>query len=198
MQENVWFRPLVWMDYRLAVLFTVIVPLVLLVWAFVEKSEAVQRLLMIYWRVSSLLFITLYLMIGAWQIGFVTALTVRILIPISLWFWQDLNEEINDLPQRELRLAVTSWRWAIAVYSVLGAIGQIPFLRCAFAEGAIKEPFCSVWLEAPLLYKDIFHRNATPGFLGFLGVIGLIIYVAYFIYFLFFRLGKQGRSAMEQ
>lgn len=198
MQDNIWFRPLVWMDYRLAVLFTVIIPLVLLVWAFVQKSEAVQRLMIIYWRVASLLAITLYLMIGNWSIAFVTALVVRILIPISLWFWQDLNEEINDLPERKLKLGVTSWRWAITIYSLLGAIAQIPFLRCAFSSGALNEQFCQVWREAPLLFKAYFHANTKPGFLGFIALMLLIVYAAYFVYFLFFKLGKQGRSAIEQ
>ncbi|MFB2933749.1 DUF3177 family protein [Aerosakkonemataceae cyanobacterium BLCC-F154] len=198
MQENIWFRPLVWMDYRLAVLFTVIIPLILLVWAIVQKSDAVQRLMIIYWRVASLLAITIYLTIGSWSIAFISALAVRILIPISLWFWQDINEEISDLPERKLKLGVTSWRWAITVYSLLGAIGQIPFLRCAFSAGAMNEPFCQVWREPPLLFKEYFHANTKPGFLGFIGLMALIIYVAYFVYFLFFRLGKQGRSAIEQ
>lgn len=198
MQENIWFRPLVWMDYRVAVLFTVIIPLVLLVWAFVEKSEAVQRLMVIYWRVASLLAITIYLMIGGWSIGFITAFASRLLIPASLWFWQDINEEINDLPERKLRLGVSSWRWAITVYSLLGAIAQIPFLRCAFSAGAMNEQFCQVWQEPPLLFKAYFHANTKAGFLGFIGLIMFIIYVAYFGYFLFFRLGKQGRSAIEQ
>lgn len=198
MQEDIWFRPLVWMDYRLAVLFTVIFPLILLIWAFVQKSEAVQRLMIIYWRVASLLAITIYLMIGAWSIAFITAWVARILIPISLWFWQDINEEINDLPERRLKLAVTAWRWAMTVYSLLGAIAQIPFLRCAFSAGAMNEQFCQVWREPSLLFKAYFHPNTTPGFLGFIGLMLLIVYLAYFVYFLFFRLGKQGRSAIEQ
>jgi len=198
MQENIWFRPLVWMDYRLGVLFTVIIPLILLVWAFVEKSEAVQRLMVIYWRVASLFVITIYLMIGGWSIGFITALAARILIPISLWFWQDINEEINDLPERNLRLGVSSWRWAITAYGLLGAIGQIPFLSCAFSAGAMNQQFCQVWQEPPLLFKAYFHANTKEGFLGVIGLMALVFYVAYFGYFLLFRLGKQGRSAIEQ
>ncbi|XWK91580.1 MAG: DUF3177 family protein [Phormidium sp.] len=198
MQENIWFRPLVWMDYRLAVLFTLIIPLIILVWAFVEKSEAVQRLMIIYWRVASLFLITIYLLIGGWSIGFMTAVASRLLIPASLWFWQDINEEINDLPERKLRLGVTSWRWAITVYSLLGAIAQIPFLRCAFSAGAMDEQFCQVWQEAPFLFKAYFHANTRAGFLGFIGLMALVFYVAYFGYFLFFRLGKQGRTAIEQ
>ncbi len=193
-----WFQPLVWTDYRLALLFTVITPLILLIWAFVQGAEAIQRLLIIYWRVSSLLFITLYLMIAGWPIAFVSAFLSRIFIPISLWFWVDVNEEIDDQPQRPLKLTLTSWRWALTVYCALGALGQIPFLSCAFSKGAISTPFCAVWLEPPLLYKQYFHGNYTPQFLGFLGIVGLVIYVLYLSYFLLIRLGKQGRSAMEQ
>jgi hypothetical protein len=35
------------------------------------KAEAVQRLLTIYWRVASLLLITLYLLIAALPVGFI-------------------------------------------------------------------------------------------------------------------------------
>jgi len=63
------------------------------------KAEAIQRLLTIYWRVSSLLAITIYLLIAALPVGFISGLMARILIPISLWFWVDLNEEIEDQPR---------------------------------------------------------------------------------------------------
>ena len=196
--DEIWFRPLVWMDYRLAVLFTVSIPMVLLIWALVKKVEAIQRLLIIYWRVASLLMITVYLMIPAWPISFVSGFAARILIPISLWFWVVLNEEIQDLRPSALKLALTSWRWAVTVYSVVGAIALIPFLRCAFTGGAMETPFCEVWLEAPWKYQSIFHANSQPGTLGFFGAIGLVFYLIYLAYFVFIRLGKQGRSALEQ
>lgn len=186
------------MDYRLAILFVVIIPLILLVWAFVKGAEAIQRLLIIYWRVASLLGITVYLMIASWPIAFVSGFLSRILIPLSLWFWIDINEEIDDQPQRPLKLALTAWRWAITIYCAIGALGQIPFLSCAFSQGAISTPFCAVWSEPPLLYKQYFHGSYTPQFLGFLGMVGLLIYLLYFSYFVLIRLGKQGRSAMEQ
>lgn len=195
---EIWFQPLVWTDYRLAILFTVLMPLILLIWAFVQRADAIQRLLIIYWRVSSLLAITVYLMIAAWPIAFVSAFLSRILIPISLWFWVDINEEIDDQPQRPLKLALTAWRWAMTIYCVLGTLALIPFLSCAFSKGAIDTPFCAAWLEPPLLYKQYFHPRYTPQFLGFLGTVGLLIYVLYFSYFVLIRLGKQGRSAMEQ
>lgn len=198
MQNEPWLRPLVWMDYRLAVLFTVIIPMILLIWAFVQKAEAIQRLLTIYWRVSSLLAITVYLLIGGLPVGFISGLMARVLIPISLWFWVDLNEEIDDQPQGILKIIFNAWRWAISVYSVLGAIATIPFLQCALSPNASAGSFCSTLREPPLLYKDYFHANSTPQFLGFLGVLGLIFYVLCLSYFVIFKLGKQGRSAIPQ
>ncbi|MBW4643650.1 MAG: DUF3177 family protein [Goleter apudmare HA4340-LM2] len=198
MGNNVWFRPFVWIDYRLALLFTVIIPLILLIWAYVQKAEGIQRLLSIYWRVASLLAITVYLMIGGFGVSFISGLMARILIPISLWFWVDLNDDIEYQSSGPLKLIFTSWRWAVSVYSVLSAIAFVPLLGCAFSEAALKTPSCSVWFEAPLLFKEYFHANSKPGFLGFLGIIGLIIYVLYLVYFVLVKLGKQGRSAIQQ
>ncbi|MBE9190123.1 DUF3177 family protein [Gloeocapsopsis crepidinum LEGE 06123] len=198
MQNEVWLRPLVWMDYRLAVLFTVLVPLILLVWAFVQKAEAIQRLLTIYWRVSSLLAITVYLLIAAIPVGYISGTIARVLIPIALWFWIDLNEEIDDQPRGILKLTFNSWRWAMTIYSVLGAIASIPFLQCAFSREALATPLCTILREPPLLFREYFHANSTPQFLGFLGVVGLIFYVICLSYFVLFKLGKQGRSALPQ
>jgi hypothetical protein len=49
------YRSLVWLDVRVAVLFSIGVPLVLLVWAAVRREGALVRLLGIYWKVASLL-----------------------------------------------------------------------------------------------------------------------------------------------
>jgi len=192
-----WFQPLVWMDYRLSVLLTISIPLVVLIWAVFAKAEAIARLLMIYWRVASLLAITLYLMMAALPVSFVSSVMGRALIPACLWFWQDLNDEIADRPSSSLKLAFTAWRWAITVYSGLGALAQIPFLICAFKSQSqvIDEPFCRIWLDPPWLYRQMFHATANPQFLGLLALTGLAIYVLYLSYFVLIRLGKQGRSA---
>ncbi|MDX2211897.1 MAG: DUF3177 family protein [Oculatellaceae cyanobacterium bins.114] len=191
-------RSLVWMDYRLALVFTVIVPLVLSVWVFVRQLNSMQRLLIIYWRVASLLAITVYLLIASLPIGFITSLMARILIPISLWFWVDLNEEIDEQSPGLLKLMLTSWRWAVSAYCVLGAIATLPFLQCALSAEALNQPFCQVWQDPPFLFKEYFHHNLTPPFLGFLGIVALIIYLLYLGHFVFIRLSKQGRTAMEQ
>ncbi|MEH2237463.1 DUF3177 family protein [Nostoc sp.] len=198
MDYNIWFRPFVWIDYRLAVLFLVIIPLILLIWAFVQKAEAIQRLLTIYWRISSLVAITIYLMIAQYPVSFISGLIAQILIPISLWFWVDLNDEIEYQTSGSLKFIFTSWRWATTVYCILGTLAFIPFLGCAFSADVLKTPYCRVWFEAPLLFKEYFHANSKPEFLGFLGIISLVIFVLYLSYFVLIKLGKQGRSATPQ
>jgi Protein of unknown function (DUF3177) len=193
-QEQLWFQPLIWMDFRLAVIFTVLIPLILLFWAFAQKTSAIQSLLIIYWRVASLLAISVYLAIGSMPISFVTAFVAQALIPLSLWFWVDLNEEITDLSPRPLKLGFLAWRWATSLYSILGAIATIPFLSCAF--GSAKTDYCQVWFQPSWLYYRFFHANSNPGFLGWLAILGLIVYSLYLGYFLIVRLGKQGRAAM--
>ena len=188
-------QSLIWTDYRLAVVFTVLLPLILLIWAFVKKADSIQQLLIIYWRVASLLAITVYLMIGGLSVSFISALMARVLIPISLWFWVDLNEEIADQPATPLKFTFNAWRWAVSIYNVLGAIALLFFLPCAFSVEQFRSPVCQAWLEAPLLYKEYFHAPSEFRFLGFLGIVGLVIYVFYLGYFVLIRLGKQGRSA---
>jgi len=195
---DIWFRPLVWMDYRLGVLLSVIIPLGLLIWALFKRQEAMQRLLIIYWRVASLLMITVYLLIPNWRVGFISGFAARVLIAICLWFWVDLNEEIRDMPQSAIKLVFTSWRWAMTAYCVLGAIAKSFFLPCALSNN-VESAFCQVWLEAPEAYRNFFHNTpGNEGFLGFMGAVGLVIYIIYLAYFVCIRLGKQGRSALEQ
>ena len=196
--EETLFKSLAWTDSRLALLFSVLIPLALLIWSAVQQIPSIQRLLIIYWRVASLWMITVYLLIPVWEIGYITGLATRILIPISLWFWVDLNDEIRDLPKSKLKLSTTTWRWAMTLYCVLGAIVNGFFVSCAFSDDPGAETFCRIWLEAPWQYKAIIHPNATTGFLGFLGMTGLIVYIIYLAYFLLFRLIKQGRIALEQ
>lgn len=196
--EETLLKSLAWTDSRLALLFSLLMPLGLIIWATLQKIPSIQSLLTIYWRVASLWLITVYLLIPVWQIGYLTGFAARILIPISLWFWVDINDEIRDLPKTKLKLAITTWRWAMTLYCILGAIVNSFFVRCAFSENAKSEIFCRVWLEVPWQYKDFMHPNATTGFVGFLGMTGLIAYIVYFCYFLLFRLIKQGRIALEQ
>ena len=206
MQEKNWIvnsfvDPLVWTDYRLAVVLTVVVPLVLLVGSFVKQNEPITKLMVIYWRVSSLLAISTYLLIGAIPIGFITGWLARLLIPIALWFWVDINDELQDQPGSPLKFGLTAWRWSVSAYCVIGALLQLPVLRCAFLPSiAILAPtderLCSLWMQPPFAFREVFHPTTKAWFLGGIGVVGLVLYVAYLGYFVFFRFNKRKRSAL--
>ncbi|MBF2099015.1 MAG: DUF3177 family protein [Gloeomargaritaceae cyanobacterium C42_A2020_066] len=193
-----WLSTLVWTEYRLAVVFFVVVPLILLVWTFIQRFPALERLLIIYWRVSSLLAITVYLMMAALPVSFLTAFGVLILIPLSLWYWVDINEELADR-SGWLAGVANVWRWAATLLAGLGALIQIPFLGCAFkSTGALLETAqCRVWLEPPWGFKALFHANIPIRTLGFWGLVALVVYGFCLAYFLLVRLGRQGRAALN-
>lgn len=187
-------RSLVWTDFRLAVLFGGICPLVLMAWAIYKRAKFITHLLMIYWRVASLLAISVYLMIDQSPVGFITGFAALLFIPVGLWLWVDLNEEIEDR-RGALKLAVNAWRWAITLYCAIAALFQIPYLKCAASKAALSAPECQVWLEPPFLFKSMFHASTSTGKLGFLAIMALVFYGLYLGYFVIFKFTKQGRSA---
>ena len=110
----------------------------------------------------------------------------------------DINDEIKDLPASPIKFVTTAWRWAVTIYCPLGAISTLPFLSCAMSGELLNSPYCQVWQEAPWQFREIFHSEATANVLGFFGLVGLSFYTLYFAHFLLIRLGKQGRSALQQ
>jgi hypothetical protein len=187
-------RSLVWLDYRLALLVTVFIPLTLLIWALFKKAQSIVHLLMIYWRVSSLLAITVYLMIAGIPIAFFTSVAALILIPAALWFWVDLNEEISDR-RDSLKLGFTAWRWAITLYCTFSLALQVPYVNCGFSNAIFSAANCQVWTEAPILFQQIVHRGVKSATLGFYASGALMLYGFYLGYFLLLKFPKQGRSA---
>ena len=86
------YRSLVWLDVRLAVLFSIGLPLVLVTWAALRREGALVRLLGIYWKVASLLLLATLLLTDRRPLGFVVAVLAQLLVVVSVWFWLDLNE----------------------------------------------------------------------------------------------------------
>jgi hypothetical protein len=199
------YRSLVWLDYRLAVLFSVGLPLVLLVWAAVRREGALVRLLGIYWKVASLLLITTLLLTDQRPLGFVLSPLAQLLVVVSLWFWVDLNEELADLPPwRPLPLTLRIWRWAVSVWAVVGALFSATALGCT-NQAAMAQLRCAVWLRPPQdlhagverVFDFVFGGEWTPAVAAFIGYVGLVAYVVGLLQWLLVRLPRQGRVAGE-
>ena len=202
MPDPLLYRTLVWLDYRLAALFAIGLPLVLLVWVAVRQERALQRLLAIYWKVASLLLIAVLLLTDNRPIGYLVALLAHLLMVVCLWFWVDLNEELADLPPwRPLPFVVRAWRWGVTVFGVLGATLSAVALGCV--RGGVTRPICHAWLEAPddlhggfaRVFGFLFGGSWTGAIAAFVGYVALVGYAVGLLQWMLVRLPRQGRVA---
>ena len=202
MPDLLLYRTLVWLDYRLAAVFAVGLPLVLLLWAAWKQERALVRLMGIYWKVASLLLITVLLLTDNRPLGYLVALLAQLLVVVSVWFWVDLNEELADLPPwRPLPFVVRAWRWGLSVFGVVGALLSARALDCL--RGGITRPICRVWLEAPddlhggvaRVFDFLFGGSWTGAIAAFVGYVGLVAYGVGLLQWFLVRLPKQGRVA---
>ena len=202
MPDLLLYRTLVWLDYRLAAVFAVGLPLVLLLWAAWKQEQALVRLMGIYWKVASLLLITVLLLTDNTPLGYLLAFLAQLLVVVSVWFWVDLNEELDDLPPwRPLPFAIRAWRWGLSVYGVLGALLSALALDCV--RGGVTRPICRVWLEAPddlhggaaSVFNFLFGGSWTGVIAAFVGYVALVGYGVGLLQWLLVRLPKQGRVA---
>ncbi|MDX1978364.1 MAG: DUF3177 family protein [Pseudanabaenaceae cyanobacterium bins.68] len=191
---NELIRSWVWWDFRLATAFTVIAPLGLLVWAVIQKNKTLIKALTIYWRVSALLAITVYLLIADLSFGYITGWLARILIPASLWFWSDLNALISQA-RRRLDQVYRLWRWLVTGYCMVGTLTGLAFLPCSL-NYAFSPGVCDILTEAPKQFQQIFHPSTPVEILARGAILALGLYVIYFICFLMFKLRRHGRSAL--
>ena len=195
------YRALVWLTYRLAATFAVGLPLVLLVWSAWRRDAMVLRLLGLYWKVASLMGISVLLLVDERPLGYLTAVVAPVLMVVSVWFWVDLNEELADQPAwKALPLTVRLWRWALSGFGVISVAMTTTGLRCL--QGG-QTTNCLAWLEAPqglhglaaTVFDFIFGGQWTEAFAAFVGYVALVAYLAGLLQWLLIRLPRYGRVA---
>jgi hypothetical protein len=195
-------RAFVWNDFRLAVLFNVLMPLALWIWSLraqTGKDDAIKRIMFGYWQAASLLMWTVYLQIGAQPVGFFTALLVQALIPVSVWWWQDLNQEV-ERDNSALKKAFVAWRYIVTGLGAIGVAAQVTQTQapCTLAKDSatlLSRPECTTWLEPPIRYKALLHGSLPADKLQYIGIAGASIFAAYFIYYVLVTVPKTGRQA---
>ena len=168
---------LIRLDFVLAVLILVVVPLGLLVAA--ARRPMMRQHLLAYWRASSLLMITVYLMIDGRPVAFIAGNAALVLIPLALWVGDAL------FPAQRYRLdgdPMAAWfrRWRVAATLFCGASLLLtgPTLRCLFADA---DAMCQAWLAPPRELHAALHPTADPAALGDAAFVGLIVYGAYLL-----------------
>ena len=190
---------LVWLSYRLAATFAVGLPLILLIWAALKKEAAIVRLMSIYWKISSLMAISMLLLTNQRPIAFLTFFITPLLMVTAIWFWVDLNEELDNLPPwRPLPFTVRIWRWALSGFGLMFAILTFLSLSCF---KTLNGTTCSAWLEGPKnlhqiaekLFNFLFGANWSEPLAAFIGYVALIIYILALLQWFLIRMPKDGR-----
>ncbi len=195
------YQSLIWLSYRLGATFAFGLPVVLWIWSSIKQESSIVRLLTIYWKVASLMVISMLLLTGNRPIGHLTTFLSPILIIASLWFWIDLNEELNELPSsKALPSLLKTWRWAISIFSILYTALAFSSLNCI---NEMNSSQCIYWRETPKglnqivknLFNFLFGANWTEALSAFVGYLALILYLVGIVQWIFIRLPKQGRIA---
>tara|TARA_B100001113_G_scaffold121400_1_gene99140 strand:- start:21 stop:650 length:630 start_codon:yes stop_codon:yes gene_type:complete len=195
------FQILVWLSYRLAATFAFGLPLILLIWAKISKLRSIDRLLSIYWKVSSLYAINLLFLSGENQLGQLISLISPILMVGSIWFWVDLNEEIDEIfIYKPISLSTRIWRWTLSFWAILNTGLHLFSWRCL---NSINGNYCDNWREIPynsfittkIIIKFILGGNWTTTFATFVAYIALIFYLIGLIQWLIMQFPKNGRFA---
>lgn len=168
---------LIRVDFVLAVALLVVAPLVLLVVAW--GRPAVRDRLLAYWRASSLLMITVYLMVDGRAVAFIAGNAALLLIPLALYRGDALSgtssPSRDDGPVGEW---FRRWRTGAAVFCGASLLLTGPALRCAWALGEATSG-CAAWLEPPRELHRVLHPSLDPAVLGDAAVAGLVVYGAY-------------------
>ena len=204
-----WVRSIVWTDFRVAVTLFVVAPLALLGWSVVscrppslggEKitnpprtSEVALRLMTSYWQASSLLLITVLLNVQESQLGVATGLIAQAMIVLSLWWWTDLNDEIDGAEPTALISAFSSWRVLASFAATAGVVVQVPFQPCVFAPALVDDASCAAWLEPPKFAAQILDLTPSPE-LGLVAAGSCSLYFAVLAYYCAVLLPQVGRS----
>ena len=195
------FQILVWLSYRIAATFAFGLPLLLLIWAKISHFSSIDRLLSIYWKVSSLYAINLLFLSADSQLGQLISFASPILMVGSIWFWVDLNEEINEMfIYNPISLTTRIWRWTLSLWAILNTLLHLFSWRCL---NSISGNYCDTWREIPynsfittkLIIKFILGGNWTTAFASFFAYLALTLYLIGLVQWLIIQFPKNGRFA---
>ncbi len=198
---NVFNQLSIWLSFQLSIIFLIGIPVTLSFWSIQKRNKAVNKLLSIYWKISLLFFISLLLLIGKYNYALVITNISTLLMTISVWFWNDINDELKEY---NLSYALTTttkvWRWSLTFISLNFLIQSLRNLNCfSFVNSAA----CEIWLQPSSnlytiiknLFNFLFGANFTQPIAKFLGLFSLLIFTLGLIQWSIIKLPKNGRNS---
>ena len=198
---NVFNQLSIWLSFQLSVIFLIGLPITLFVWSIIKRNKAVNKLLSIYWKISVLFFISLLLLIGKYNYALLVINISTLLITISVWFWNDINDELQEYEfSNSLTTTTKAWRWAITFITLNILIQSLKNFSCL---SFINSSACEIWLQPSsnfyIIIKSLFNfffgATFTQPIAKFLGLFALLIYTLSLIQWSLIKLPKNGRNS---
>ncbi len=198
---NVFNQLSIWLSFHLSIIFLIGIPITLSFWASIKRNKAINKLLSIYWKISLLFFISLFLLIGKFKYALIITNISTLIMTISVWFWNDINDELKEYDfSYSLTTTTKVWRWSLTFISLNFLIQSLQNLSCLTF---INSSACEIWLQPSSnfyiiiknLFKFFFGANFTQPVAKFLGLISLLIYILGLIQWLIIKLPKTGRNS---
>jgi len=191
----------IWLSFQLSIIFLIGIPLTLLFWSSKKRNKAVNKLLSIYWKISLLFFISLLLLIGQYNYALIITNISTLLMTISVWFWNDINDELKEY-DFSYSLATTTkvWRWSLTFISINFFFQSLQNISCF---SYINAAACKIWLQPSenfyifikSLFNFFFGANFTQPVAKFLGLFSLLIYIVGLIQWSIIKFPKNGRNS---
>ena len=198
---NVFNQLTIWLSFQLSIVFLIGIPVALSFWSIKKRNKVVIKLLSIYWKVSLLFFISLLLLIGKYSHALVITNISTLLMTLSVWFWNDINDELREYGfSYSLTTTIKIWRWTITFISLNFFIQSLQNINCF---SFINSDACAIWLQPSSklyitiknLFNFFFGANFTQPISKFLGLFSLLIYILGLIQWSIIKLPKNGRNS---
>ena len=191
----------VWLSFQLSIIFLIGIPISLFLWSIKKKNKAINKLLSIYWKISLLFFISLLLLIGNFNYALLITNISTLLMTISVWFWNDINDELKEYKFTNSLASTTKvWRWSLTFISLNFLFQSLLNFSCF---SVINSNACKIWLQPSsnlyIIMRDLFNflfgANFTQPVSKFLGLFSLLIYILGLIQWSIIKLPKNGRNS---
>ena len=198
---NIFNQLSVWLSFQISIIFLIGIPITLFFWSIKKRNKAVNRLLSIYWKISLLFFISLLLLIGKYSYALLITNISTLLMTISVWFWNDINDELKEYDfSYSLTTTTKIWRWSLTFISLNFFIQSLQNFNCFYF---INSDECTIWLDPSsnlyLILKNLFNfffgANFTQPIAKFLGLFSLLIYILGLIQWSIIKFPKNGRNS---
>ena len=146
-------------------------------------------------------FISLLLLIGKYNYALLITNLSTLLMTISVWFWNDINDELKEYDFSYSLITTTKiWRWSLTFISLNFLIQSLRNFNCF---SFINSAACEMWLQPSsnfhIIIKNLFNfffgANFTQPIAKFLGLFSLLIYILGLIQWSIIKLPKSGKNS---